>query len=153
VKVSKPPEWRCAVAKKETATPISVKLKSAEVKDEISAALKDIASSKGITQGEALKFVIDTVRTYGELPAVTTKALNGFTAAVEGRLNGIDLKLARLLDVLQIPTSDATDEIEYGTTDDGLEEADEIPVMETRSPIQVKRGFKSGNRYAANRYE
>lgn len=136
-------------AKKETATPISVKLKSADVKAKVSDALKGIASAKGITQGEALEFLIDTVRTYGELPAVTTKALNGFTAAVEGRLNGIDLKLSRLLDVLQIPVSDANEEAEYGATDDRLEEYGDAPVMETRSPIQVKRGFKSGRRSAA----
>jgi len=141
------------MAKKETAIPIAVKLKSADVKIKVASALKDIASAKGITQGEALEFVIDTVKTYGELPAVTTKALNGFTAAVEGRLNGIDLKLARLLDVLQIPGSDVLDEIEYGATDEDFEEPDEMPVMEIRSPIQVKRGFKSGSRSAANRYE
>lgn len=139
-------------AKKEAAIPLSVKLKSPDVKAKVASALKDIASAKGITQGEALEFVIDTVRTYGELPAVTTKALNGFTDAVEGRLNGIDLKLARLLDVLQIPAPDADDEIEYGPANDDFVEADEMPVTETRSPIQVKRGFKSGNRSAGWNY-
>lgn len=135
--------------KRGTAVSFSVSVKSDAVRLKLLSAVKGIASAKGFTQGEALEFVIDTVRTYGELPAVTTKALNGFTAAVEGRLNGIDLKLARLLDVLQIPGSDVLDEIEYGATDDGFEELENAPVMENRSPIQVKRGFKSGNRSAA----
>ena len=134
-------------AKKESGASFSVKMKSAAAKAEVSSCLKVYADAKGMTQGDALLHIIDTVRSYGELPAITANALNEFTAAVEGRLNSHDLKLAAILEelsvishVLQIAASDVGEEPEFESANDDYEENGSAPVMDVLHHSRVKRG-------------
>jgi len=127
----------------------SVKMRP-ESKARVSSVLKEYASVKRITQAEALEFLVDTVESYGELPKITANAFNEFTAAVEGRLNALDLKMARILEevamishVLQIAPSNEDDEPDYEIGAGDFEHEGKVPVVETRAPIQIKRGFRT----------
>lgn len=131
--------------KKETGVSFSVKLKSVAAKAEVSSLLKVYADAKGMTQGEALVHVIGTVRSFGELPEITTAGLKEFTSAVEGALQQLNAQtlamreeIGVISNVLQIASMDVSAEPEFGNDNDDYEEAERQPDMDVRQHARIK---------------
>lgn len=118
----------------------SVKMRP-EAKAKVASLLKVYAAEKGLTAGEALEHLVDTVGTYGELPKVTVDGLNKLTAAMSEKLDAIHYELLALSGVISLPEQNENDEAEYVSANDDFDETESDRVVKTRSEIQVKRGF------------